>query len=99
MPTPEMGIHVTVQFFTPPILCPECGGPLDVEISEWETDTGKPTEGGIIVYCRHEEEEEIRALAENDYPEWEHDHWQSTWQPTIDWIHKYIDQAGIRKQQ
>lgn len=35
--------------------CPECGEYLTVEITEWDTDTGEPTEGGFEISCDMED--------------------------------------------
>lgn len=31
--------------------CPECGGTLHAENQEWDSESGAPTLGGLIVYC------------------------------------------------
>ena len=31
--------------------CPECGGTLHAENQEWDTDSGAPTLGGLVIYC------------------------------------------------
>lgn len=35
-------------------VCPECGGRLYAESTEWQSDTGKPTIGGLYIQCEHE---------------------------------------------
>jgi hypothetical protein len=32
-------------------ICPCCGGALSLEVSEWESETGAPTEAGCYVDC------------------------------------------------
>lgn len=53
------------------LVCPECGGRLDFEVNEWESETGKPVLGGFYLNC--ENEGSVR-----------HRHWQSDWQQAID---------------
>ncbi|MFA7454885.1 MAG: hypothetical protein WCZ10_10530 [Desulfobulbaceae bacterium] len=67
----------------PTIFCPECGGPCEVQVEEWEADTGIPTLGGFRLLCRAEEVEFAAALQEERDPAWEHRHFQSDWQPAI----------------
>lgn len=55
--------------------CPECGGALEVEVVEWDAETGVPTIGGLSIGCR---EESLNEEAEH------HRHWQSDWQDAID---------------
>lgn len=53
------------------LICPECGGRLDIEINEWQTETGLPVFGGFYLNCENESSVN-------------HRHWQSDWQPAID---------------
>jgi hypothetical protein len=32
-------------------ICPVCGGALSLEVNEWESETGHPTEPGCYVDC------------------------------------------------
>jgi hypothetical protein len=41
------------EFAIPCAQCPECGGDLCGEVSEWYQDTHEPTEGGLLVWCEH----------------------------------------------
>lgn len=34
--------------------CPECGGPIEIEIDEVEADTGAPTPGGYLLLCAND---------------------------------------------
>ena len=33
--------------------CPDCDSPLRIEVLEYETETGAPTEGGVYVWCSY----------------------------------------------
>ena len=55
--------------------CPECGGCLFAEAEQWETETGRPTIGGLYVDC-----EKIMVKP--------HSYWQSQWQTVINKIEK-----------
>lgn len=56
--------------------CPECGGALIIESSEWIEETGKPTTGGLTVDCKS-------SFAER------HRYWQSDWQSVINQVEKW----------
>lgn len=65
--------------------CPECGGPLTVNVTEWETVTGRPTECGVEVSCVWWEMSELEEEAGG--PEAIHHRWwQSDWQPVVDQV-------------
>ena len=32
-------------------ICPECGDTLHAEAQEFDTETGSPTIGGLVIYC------------------------------------------------
>jgi hypothetical protein len=49
-------------------ICPECGGLLRAEAFEWETETGRPTDCGLLIGCTRVDEKP-------------HKFWQSDWQP------------------
>lgn len=77
--------------------CPECGALLEVEVIEWESETGKPTgEGGIHVVCTREEKalddyiagEMDEALYRSDYEE---RGWQSEWQPVCTRVARWAE--------
>lgn len=53
------------------LVCPECGGRLEIEVNEWEAETGRPVFGGYYLNCENESSVH-------------HRHWQSDWQPAID---------------
>lgn len=56
-------------------ICPECGGRLHAESSEYETETGKPTIGGIYLTCQRESKD--------------HRFLQSDWQPIYSSIDRW----------
>jgi len=67
--------------------CPECGGSLLVQVSEWESDTGTPTEFGVEVDCDRDD------TCEDDpkFPHrWGHGEWQSTVASVRAWGAKWI---------
>lgn len=72
--------------------CPECAGPIGAEINEWTVVDGRPTEGGVIVFCATESEETMRLLAENspDLPTWDHyyapDEWNGITAAASAWV-------------
>jgi hypothetical protein len=41
-------------------VCPYCQGQLYLEVDEWDTETGVPTEAGTHAQCEHDEEEPER---------------------------------------
>ena len=84
------------QCFSTPIPCPECGGETEIEIDEYFTGSRKPTPYGFRLMCSAEEREFEAALDENREPEWEHDHWQSSWQAAIDRAYSWMIKSGIR---
>lgn len=65
--------------------CPECGGPIAVEVSEWCTESGLPTAGGLLVHCEQEMNEWMEAMAQDrDIDrDLEHRMWQSDWQGIV----------------
>ena len=65
--------------------CPECGGPIAIEIEEWCSRSGMPTAGGVLVHCEHEMNEFMEALSEDRDidPDLEHRMWQSDWQGIV----------------
>ena len=64
-------------------VCPECGGRLYAESCEWESETGKPSIGGLYVSCEHE------SFKRDDG----HRHWQIDWMPTQFIVENW---AGVR---
>lgn len=70
--------------------CPECGGRTLLEVDEWSTTTRTPTLGGFRVMCEAEDDELMRAMAEDEAPKWEHRHWQSDWMPLVDQVGRWI---------
>ena len=60
--------------------CPECGGPLTVDVNEWETDTGWPTEFGVEIDCRNNNYGDEEGCGDG----FDHRWWQSDWQPAVD---------------
>ena len=63
-------------------ICPECGGKLAVESSEWEDGTGKPSQGGLVVDCDAD-------------PRMEHRYFQSDWQLIMDKIEKWCGAVAV----
>lgn len=39
-------------------LCPYCASPLYLEVDEWETETGTPTEAGAHIHCTNDNTDE-----------------------------------------
>jgi hypothetical protein len=37
------------------VLCPECGGELRAEVTEWYSRSGIPTPGGLLVWCEYDD--------------------------------------------
>lgn len=67
--------------------CPECGGQLCVQVTEWESDTGTPTEHGVEVDCMNEPEPESK-----DYEDGKHRWWQGEWMPVLDKVRAWVRQ-------
>lgn len=69
--------------------CPECGGPLTVNVTEWETATGMPTECGVEVSC--DWWEDMLAMDEPTAEDFRRDHrwWQSDWQPVLNRVQRW----------
>ncbi|WP_394749589.1 hypothetical protein [Spongiimicrobium salis] len=42
---------MTTQLTIKSIKCPQCGNDISIDIYEWETGTGKPTEAGYHIFC------------------------------------------------
>lgn len=70
-------------------LCPECASRLNLEVIEWETETGTPTEEGCYVGCNWEDEQLAEAEESGDFDFESHRCWQSEWQPVIDSVVKW----------
>lgn len=70
-------------------VCPECGGGLFLQVNEWETDTGAPTDGGIDLDC-----ERAPDFDDPDYDDKCHRNWQGEWQPVYDrvtaWARRHV---------
>lgn len=60
--------------------CPECGVALLVDIQEWESETGIPTEGGVEVDC---------AAVDWDDAFTNHRYWQSDWEHARDTVERW----------
>lgn len=71
----------TLPLPIPPTIakCPICGAALVIaEIDEWETETGRATEGGIHIECPTEPE-----MDSDDWEDWFRGHYST---PYIDWL-------------
>ncbi|MBC8867792.1 MAG: hypothetical protein H8E44_00145 [Planctomycetes bacterium] len=65
--------------------CPECGDQLEIDVYEWESETGFPTTTGFHVVCKSEE------MSETGVPVETHRCWQSDWQPINDSIAEWLE--------
>ncbi|MCC7484572.1 MAG: hypothetical protein IT529_06240 [Burkholderiales bacterium] len=72
--------------------CPECGGSLAFELDAWDTWFGMVIGSGLRVTCVEEDAEWMRAFEAEDYPRWEHRHWQSDWQHVITKAERFVAQ-------
>lgn len=70
--------------------CPECGGPLIVEVDEWSSRDGTPTAGGYRVMCEQDTDAELAAWNRDEDYEDGHRHWQSDWQGVTDRVGKWM---------
>ena len=50
---------------TDEIKCPCCGGAVEVDVFEWESDTGLPTEGGFHAMCANSQLEDAEWCSPN----------------------------------
>ncbi len=75
--------------------CPECGGALQVEVTEWIEATGIPTESGMVVLCQQAEDEFGKWMDESGkyspMPE-SHEYRHSDWESEIQRATKYAIQ-------
>lgn len=85
--------------------CPECSGDLYVEVSEWETETGIPTDGGMLVHCRADDEatwgppaadggKPVRSVKRHGYRQ---DDWWRTVRRSQGWVQKHA--ADLRREE
>jgi hypothetical protein len=51
------------MFRLPPEIgvCPECGAEIDIEVVEWDTETGIPTDAGCFFNCTAEDDAHYRT--------------------------------------
>ncbi|MGJ7611807.1 MULTISPECIES: hypothetical protein [unclassified Variovorax] len=49
--------------------CPECGGGIEAQVNDWTPFDGRPTEGGVHVYCRTDAQASLLQLALTKVPE------------------------------
>jgi hypothetical protein len=82
--------------FETPVPCPECGGPTEIVINEWETGTGHPKEGGFRLICCREEREYVEEVSGDIRHRDSHFYWQSAWQTAIHNAHMWMIKAGIK---
>jgi hypothetical protein len=82
--------------FETPVPCPECGGPTEIVIDEWETGTGHPKEGGFRLICCREEREFVEEVSGDMRHRDSHFYWQSAWQTAIHNAHMWMIKAGIK---
>jgi predicted nucleic acid-binding Zn-ribbon protein len=72
-------------------VCPECGGRLYLDVVEWESDSGRPTDGGVHVDCEREPDPDDDSPEAEDA---EHRSWQSDWMPVMDrvtaWARRHV---------
>ena len=62
-------------------VCPICGASIEiVEINEWETETGRATDGGLHINCTTEPDFDGDV---DVWEEWQARHWST---PYIDWM-------------
>lgn len=50
-PGPFQWIDSSEKVRVPKVECPDCHQLIRAEVDEWETDTRKPTEGGVLLWC------------------------------------------------
>jgi hypothetical protein len=62
-------------------VCPECRGRLALNVDEWESETGRPTEGGVTIDCEREPDLDDHSPEAKDA---EHRWWQGEWMPVVD---------------
>lgn len=63
--------------------CPECGGELVVQVTEYTTDDGAPTEHGIEVDC-------VRDDLGEENPQNPHRWWQGEWDRTLHHVRAWV---------
>lgn len=75
-------------------VCPECKGRLYLQIDCWDADTRRAhADGeGLHIECEREPEPE-----DDEFEDFNHQHWQSDWQPVNDrvavWACKHVTVA------
>lgn len=73
------------------ITCPGCNGVMAAEVCEWETATGRPTAGGVLVFCTVEGDKNAEAIETNNRGLWE-DHTPLTIEDNalaVDWVRRH----------
>jgi len=63
-------------------VCPECGAQLFAESTEWASESGEPSKGGLVIDCV-------------DDANFEHRYWQSDWQSVVDAIAKWCGATDV----
>lgn len=67
-------------------VCPECKAGLSLELTEWESDTGLPTQYGFELAC-----DAIGGWERAPDDKWDtHRWWQSDWQPIHDTVRDWV---------
>lgn len=83
-------IEVPIEVAT----CGECNSRLQCYVEEYETDTGIPTECGVCVDCKRDQDELEDFVMGNTRERPSHSYWQCWWQPVIDrvtdWARKNV---------
>lgn len=73
--------------------CPECGGTLLVDVTEWESETGRPTECGVEIDCQH------NNYGDEEEDGFDHRWWQSDWMPVLDalsaWARRHLRKVWL----
>jgi len=76
------GPHTAVAVPAEIAVCPECSGSLRVRACAWDEETGLPHAAELEVNC-------VRERFDGVTRRWNHQWWQSEWQPVRDAITKW----------
>ena len=80
-------VHSIRPVLLPPSMtCPECGGRLHAEISEWEVISRLATDDSILVICENEDAMDLEAIQHRGY----FSDWHIVIHRAERWVQRYV---------